>query len=387
MKKIYINIVALTPFLLYLTYLFNAIGGSSYGPIIYLVILLIGIVSLLYIISFRRYFRLPAISTFLIFFILLSLTFMLSKHEINGWKYEAIGTVYPYKEFMKYATFICSFFIGFNLGLSKYINHKYWVIIGVTFWLVSILCYYIYSNILSIKFSSDYQNNTAYLLVSTLPFIPLYFKYIKNKIFPITILLITSGLIISSSKRGAIVCLLISLIISAIIYIRSNKLNYKKCLILIISICGLIAFIYYYISTNEYLLTRLSRMEEGEVGARSIAYPTLFNHWYHSSFKEFFLGDGLCNSVAVWGNFAHNDWLELLLSNGLVGVIIYAGLFISIFISIKGITTDQYVKLSLILCIAIWLIKSIFSMGYSDTNNCMLVLLLGALISKSTYKS
>ena len=377
-----VRLSKIAPILLFISYIFTVRGGSNFGPYIYMLDICLGLICLSYVIL-DRYCKPVSLWGIIAMLVLFTMTLLLSPAEVLGWKYEGIGVVPIYKEYMKYVLFFLFFFIGYVLELKQIATDKYWVFIGLSFFLVSCACFGIYLSVITEKFGINYQNNTAYLLVSVIPFIPLFFRYFKRKLIPITILVILSVLIITASKRGAIICLFCSLLLMIFFYLKESRGNVKK--IVVVFVLGIISafLIYYLISTNDYLMTRLMRMEEGNYGARSVAYPTMWRNWIYSPNVEYFFGGGLCHSVSVWGNFAHNDWLEILCSNELLGVSIYAFIFISITISIYQWDADTMLKLSAYLCLTIWFLKTIFSMGYSDTYNCMLMMLLGCYIANS----
>jgi O-antigen ligase len=78
---------------------------------------------------------------------------------------------------------------------------------------------------------------------------------------------------------------------------------------------------------------------------------------------------------------AHNDWLELLVDNGIVGALVYALIFILLF---KMIIKEKNIqKRYLLLAIAsIWLLKSMFSMSFTDDITYTLFLLFGYVTQK-----
>lgn len=85
-------------------------------------------------------------------------------------------------------------------------------------------------------------------------------------------------------------------------------------------------------------------------------------------FLILYYGCGANHTVAVAGNYAHNDWLEIAINNGLIGVIIYIAYFISLIrdyiISRKRL--KYYYSNSLLMSTLILLSASFFSMSYNS---------------------
>ena len=128
---------------------------------------------------------------------------------------------------------------------------------------------------------------------------------------------------------------------------------------------------------------RVEKTGQVGLGERNIAYTMLFDHWNNEQDPiKFFFGNGTAQTVNIWGNFAHNDWLELLIDNGLSGGCIYLALFILTYIKIYRSELDFSKKIVCYSAFIIWLCQSIYSMGYSGFDNAILFLLLGLLPSR-----
>ena len=82
----------------------------------------------------------------------------------------------------------------------------------------------------------------------------------------------------------------------------------------------------------------------------------------------------LLAGVIMTAKFAHSDWLELLINQGLLGFIIYINYWKHYYISWR-IAKNIEVKNILGLLLLIFLFKSIFSMSYASYTyytNCLL---------------
>ena len=145
-------------------------------------------------------------------------------------------------------------------------------------------------------------------------------------------------------------------------------------------------FIYNQFLDNEYLQRRLEATLEGQSSNRDVAYSQLLDHWLNESNPLIFLfGNGTAQTISVWGNYGHNDWLELLVDNGLFGAVLYFSIFVSTILYIKKARLVFEMKTAAYLCVLILFIQSCFSMGFTGGGNGILVFLLGVIIGNNEY--
>jgi len=368
---------------LFLVYFLQGIAYPSGSLISQTILLLYVCIGAVCFVKTCLYKRTPlAVKTLILFYIFLTLSFIISPKAVIGTNYEAIGVVHTFDQFKNISLCILSFFIPYSTIVKKSISINNILFIFFTFLFLS-LVRYAYS--IGLHYDNEsFTNNSGYYLVSLIPFLPIVIK--KNRIIGVTSIIIITYLTILSSKRGAIVCLIISLAILIFLYFKNRKIKLLHILAFTIIICGLGVFIYKTIISNEYLISRLEYTADSGIGPRSIAYKTIWQHWLHdTNIISILFGNGMASSVTVWGNYAHNDWLELLISNGVIGVSLYAVFFISTFFYIKKSKLDNTYKVSAYLCFIIWFLKTVFSMGYTDSVNIFITILLGILLGSNEY--
>ena len=354
-------------------------SGSIISQGILLFLLLIGIYLFVQTLLYRGK-TLPVI-IWLCFYLLVAFTFVVSPKVVYGWKYEAIGEVQTWGQFKGVCVFALSFFIGYYSAIKDCVSDKILFIIGILYFIVSIGTFFYLQNQLLISSNAEnVVNNAAYRLVAFIPFLPICFKFIKSKLFCILIVALLTILIVMGAKRGAIACLILSFFFAVLFYIYHARMNMRHIVVAII--VGILALwcILSLVESNDFLMNRLNKTQSAGIGTREIAYKTLWNYWnYQSTNMEYLIGGGSCASIKIWGNYAHNDWLELLSSNGLLGVVLYAASFLSLFMSIHRSRIAYLYKLSMYLCLLIWFLKSCFSMGYMSYENGVFMIMLGAL--------
>lgn len=262
---------------------------------------------------------------------------------------------------------------------------KFFLIIMIP---ITILQYYTNENqILAERISTeniDVVNNTAYTFVGLTPFVFL-FKDKKN--IANVLMVIMMIFIIQSAKRGALIAGVIGLLIFIFYQIKTIKRENRLKGVFLVSV-GLGIMIYYlnqFLENNEYLLSRLQSIEEGNSSGRNFLYTFLIDGWLEGNIIQLLFGFGFASSVKMAGNYAHNDWLELLSNFGLLGVTIYLALFYQGFKMAFSNNWGASKKIMLLCVMAIWLFITFLSMGYMSLNEGYLrAIILGCLIGSES---
>ena len=374
--------IAILLFVIYFLQGFLYPTGSIISQFSILLFLIIGFFS--FIKTLLRLNNPFFVKVFIAFYIILLLTFLLSPKTVIGTKNEAIGLVSTFGQFKEISAFVLSFFIAYIFVSKNNINSTYIYWTGIVFFVLSVIRYF-FSKDLLLEDREMFTNNAGYFLVAIIPYIPFLIE--KKKSIGVIISVLVTGLIIASAKRGAIVCLIASILFMLLYYLKSHKITIKHIIVTLIVFSISAIFVYYAVTSNEYLMMRIVKTQDEGIGQRSIAYLTLWQYWSsETNILKFLFGNGMTQTVTVWGNYAHNDWLELLIDNGLVGVILYMLFFISAFAYIRKMKIESIYKLSAYLCLIIWLLKTIFSMGYTSIMNVIFCLLLGMIIGINELK-
>ena len=233
-----------------------------------------------------------------------------------------------------------------------------------------------------IKYGEETTNNAGYTMLTVVPYLPIVFK--RKRILGIIMAVVIVALIMWSAKRGALICLAGSAIFSLFYYLKTHKVRLKTIMVIILLSFVVGYFVYQQYLDNEYLQSRMEATMEGKSSNRDVAYSQLFNHWLNETNPLLFLfGNGTAQTITVWGNYGHNDWLELLIDNGLVGVLVYFAMFITTISYIRKARLSKLNKMSAYLCVLILFMQSCFSMGFSDGGSGVYILLLGVIIGNN----
>jgi len=235
--------------------------------------------------------------------------------------------------------------------------------------------------------SGDIVNNTAYLFVGLIPFVFI----IKKRLYAYLSIAVISYFIILSAKRGALVVGVLGLVMYAYYQIRTIPKKNKLRVYALVFV-GFIALGFFTLksySQNIFLQTRVQQAETGIWSGRENIYVNIFTEWLNSdSIIQFIFGYGFMGSMKIsgTGNVAHNDWLELLANNGIIGILIYLVLFYYGFKSCFNPYWDRNKQLVLLTIMLIWFVTTLFSMGFTSTSFTGMFLMVAYLIGIKSGK-
>ncbi|OJV87454.1 MAG: hypothetical protein BGO34_10260 [Bacteroidia bacterium 44-10] len=224
-------------------------------------------------------------------------------------------------------------------------------------------------------------SNVAYVFANLIPFV----FFIRKRVLSFVISFILVFFTIQGAKRGAIITAGIGLIIYIYYQLQAVKeknyvLNY---VLTFIAVSILIYYTYKVFQSNEYLITRLEKMAEGNVSNRDAIYTNIMSGWFNSdNILNLIFGFGFAGSLKLsgTGNFAHNDWLELLSNFGLIGVFIYLWVFYAAYRLIRNPYWTKEKKIIMITVVIMWFLTTLFSMGYTSMNGYLRAMILAYLI-------
>lgn len=241
-------------------------------------------------------------------------------------------------------------------------------------WIFFVQCIYIffisrfvYLGIESGDFAEIRTNNTAYLFVSVFPLI--YFH--KNRpIIQYILIAIALFLAIMSVKRGAV--LIVAL---ATLYFFMHTLKNASGKIKLLSIVALFVLLVLGIDIVENLYEnsnvfqhRVESTLEGNTSSRDVIAKELLNIYWNSDIGHIILGFGADGTLDFF-TFAHNDWLEMLFDQGILGFVLYLCFWTII---LKHWKNQSVSKNNLVFFLGLWIIcnltRTFFSMWYSVAN-------------------
>lgn len=208
-------------------------------------------------------------------------------------------------------------------------------------------------------------NNIAYLFVGLIPYV-IFFPH--KSLLQYVILGILMFFIVVCVKRGAILSGTLMILYFFKQKIR-NASKYKKVLVFI----SIPLFIYF---LSDILIERLSgsstvahRIEstmEGKTSGRDRIYSFFLNKYASDfSFAQQVFGYGGDGTIRLGPKQAHNDWIELLVNQGLIGVIVYLIFWIQFFLIWRRTKLNVGLHTLFGLLFIALISKSLYSMQYA----------------------
>lgn len=211
-------------------------------------------------------------------------------------------------------------------------------------------------------------NNGAYKVLGLLPLVCFFWKKPIVKYFLIVSLIIV---LLTMVKRGAIICGGLGLLWIVFQDIR-NRSSKKNNVITLFVIAVSTIVIYYYIGhifvTNEFFAERFYQTMDGKMSAREDMYPMMYRYFFNQdSVFHLLFGNGLDGTLFIFDVQAHNDWLEIAIDMGLLGVLLYIYYWFCSYKMIKEIgRIDRIVYIAFSVCILLDFVKTFFSFSFYD---------------------
>lgn len=230
------------------------------------------------------------------------------------------------------------------------------------------------------RMSDEVVDNTVYLFIGLLPFVFLF----RKKLYSFLLLMIIWYFMIQSAKRAAILCgaVALALIVFDYLYASENRSKIGRYIVAVFLLFAVGYFGYDLYEQNQFLIERMQQMLGGDSSGRDNLIETLFGVWYNSdSLLPYLFGYGYNASGLYSIHVSHNDWIDMLISFGLFGLLVYFALFRLLFLQIfqKDWSKDKKIILILVVCIAI--ITSLTSRWYWSTFAYMQILILPYLLA------
>ena len=350
-------------------------------------LLLIMIISIYYTFKANVRYRLPkyfkALNILLIMFTIYGLLYFMfgEKHIITEGIYFEVPKIEYLKNIYMSMLPIYPFFVFSRKG---YITEPKIMFLSLIFIVISIFLYYwkwyefMYADMYG---RTEMTNNMGYRFVALFP---LLFYWRKHSIIQYLLGTLIMAFIFMSMKRGAILVATFCMI-----YFFYNTVKYAsgaRKIIIISLILGLIVGAVYYIGdmllSSDYLQKRIYDTLEGNASNRQDMYPMIMEHFMHkASILEVFLGGGVNTTIEVVNNYAHNDWFEILLNQGILGLIIYCFYWKCLYRTWKMLKREDLIKMTIGMFIIVYFVASMFSMSYAAMN-ISATICLGHCLSK-----
>lgn len=329
------------------------------------------------------------LNTLLIMFIVYGVILILSGHEfyIREGGIGKVRNIGYLKDILNSLLPIYTFYYFTIKGYFDVKKLKRWIPI---FFIIATFQYYRYQAETIELFNGvddmGITNNAGYVFLSLIPALLLFNKKTYIQYFG---LIVANAFIILSTKRGAIFIAALVTITFLWYNLRQSKGKKKFIIITITTLFFILAyqFINDLLINNSYFYGRIQDTLSGNSSHRDEIYLSMWDAYTSSEnpIHKLF-GRGAYGTLTVGMNFAHNDWLEILTNQGLLGVIIFARFFIYQIKNLRDYSHNDCVKQILILVLIIMFCKTIFSMSYSDISIYLSSVIGYSLAQRKVYR-
>lgn len=210
----------------------------------------------------------------------------------------------------------------------------------------------------------EFTNNAGYFVVSLIPIIVIWRE---KALLQYLMLAVCLAFVIMGMKRGAILVGGLSLAYLIAREVRTVSLKKKIWVLILAGVLITVAyfFIIQMLDTSNYFNARLEQTQEGDASGRNNIYSFYVYYFLNeTNIFTFLFGSGADATLRL-GEYAHNDWLEIAINNGVLGLCLYFHYWLTLFHSYRHTRGDNN-KTMIGLFIIIFFLKSLFSMSYND---------------------
>lgn len=198
--------------------------------------------------------------------------------------------------------------------------------------------------------------------------IPMLFFLEKRRLLQYAALVYILTFVVMGMKRGAIL-LAVVLTIYFLFHSLKEASQKEKLYLLLLSIAAIVLIclvVADLMDNSAYFNRRVQQTLEGNSSGRDSIYSTLWHAFLENgSLFHCLFGFGADATIEFAGNYAHNDWLELLINNGLLGIVLYVGYWWK-FTSLKNIIEDENTRCAAVAYCITFFMLTLYSMSYNN---------------------
>lgn len=229
----------------------------------------------------------------------------------------------------------------------------------------------------------EITNNVGYLFLSL---IPVWVLYRKKPLLQYTGLAFSMAFLLMGMKRGAIAIGGVVFIYLIWQIIRNTRGKQRAIVILLTATLAIVGvyFVIDMMTSSDYFMQRLEDTKEGNSSGRDSLYSFFWTYFTEKADAiQYLFGRGANGTLEIYYNYAHNDWLEIAVNQGLLGIIVYAFYWKKLYSTWRK-STNIEAKTILALVGIIYFAQTLFSMSYGDMTYVSTSVLGYAL---ATYKN
>ena len=219
-------------------------------------------------------------------------------------------------------------------------------------------------NLANLMTGKETTNNSSYVLLALIPGMMLFHK---KPVFLFLGVGVCSFYVLMGMKRGAVLidAILIAMIVNHLL--KSSKGALYRFLTIISIIVGIVLLsnmIDNLLENSDFFNRRILQTQEGDTSQRDYLYSGLWDVFVNKSnvFNQI-VGHGAWGTRKTFHAEAHNDWLQLLIDNGVLGIILFVNYWFHFFKESRSSKRTELSRFCLFLVFLLFFIKSFYSMS------------------------
>lgn len=232
--------------------------------------------------------------------------------------------------------------------------------------------------------NAEVTSNAGY---SIMYFIPGMLVFQRNKSFVLLGMLLCLIVVLISVKRGAILIAVLAVLFVLWQTLKFSKGKYKLMALLLVLSFLVAGFMFwdYMMESSEHFSNRLAETLDGESSGRDSIFKYFWNSFIHETNSAYQLfGRGTYGTLRIYHLVAHNDWLEILTNQGLLGIAIFTNYWVKFFKDInRKVGMDN---ICLLLIFGMTLMQTFFSMSICGMPQ-QLTLMIGFCMANGFQRS
>lgn len=348
-------------------------GGSALSQMIALTTMLMGLYYTVKVVAMKGkpvYFK--GLNLLFFIFVVYGLVLLFSDHHyVIKAKRFGDGTVSNFSFLKSIFLSLPNIYTFYYFSTKKYLTEK--LLKGWVFALFGVAVFRFFDNQMStiqVQLlegidSDEVTNNMGYLFVALIPSVALF----RHKSFlQYGMMIFCMAFIVMGMKRGAIIVGVLLMLYFLYFNYRYHQ-SMSKTKVLFFSALIVIAAVYivqYMMETSDYFMARIAQTEEGGSSGRDAIYEHFWNHFKNETDNvKFIFGNGANATLGIYINYAHNDWLEIAINQGVLGLVAYAFYWLCFLKTIWNTKHNKTARLVLSLAFISFFVETIFSMSYT----------------------
>ena len=203
------------------------------GQILIFLILFIGLISLLR--SMTCSIRFPLCMKCIVALLaILSISYIMSPKTVSSVLLPSTSTLNQFKDMV---AFFLPVFTGYRIGLHRRLTPNQWAALALIMMAIAVNSF-VRSEVLASRSLKESTNNSAYIFLYLIPFVPLILK--KYRLLSIALLSACFIFVMMGAKRGAIICMACMLLYLLRWHFRRRRISFGTIAFFLIVTGGIV---------------------------------------------------------------------------------------------------------------------------------------------------